>query len=779
MKNAPIGRKTVYGIALLTILLLTGTAAAAGVFAQNGTLNATGSLYVGPAGSTLFVNSTSGFVGIGTANSSRPLHVAATQDANIRLQDASGASPAAYIEFYNDTTRWGYVGLGGHDDRMVIGTTVEKNLTFYTNDSAKMTLAASGNLGVGTANPQAKVHTYSSTGSGTHYILLEGNGTIHSTVGIQFKNELGAKGAALTSFHGDLAFDIGNWSPMTRAMTILNTGSVGIGTASPAGPLHVKVTPAFSATGGTITYSEGYTIHTFTSSGTFTPNAAGSVEVLVVAGGGGGGGSYYGGGGGAGGLVYQSSRAVAAQAYTVTVGAGGAGGQNIARGSNGSNSAFDTITAVGGGGGGSYSANPASGYAGGSGGGAATDGATPRTGGAATQGNSGGGTGYGNAGGNSIYSAPYYAGGGGGGAGAVGANAVTGGGNGGAGLQYSQFSTVGGSPAGWFAGGGGAGSYSAPAGIGGNGGGGNGTTSGWGKNATANTGGGGGGGEYDPSNGGNGGSGIVIVRYPANTSATAVDSIVVSSAGKVGIGTASPAGFVDIRSALNDIVLIGDSVADSTGKEMRVGLPHYTNAEEPVGVLYAYSDPGDSLVAIGGATSAFNAPRTIAFFTAANDVTPAGTERMRISSAGNVGIGTTSPSYTLTVAGTAWVTSGAWSGSDARWKQNVTSLSPSTSLGKILSLRPVNFEWRTSEFPEMNFINGTQVGFIAQEVEKIIPEIVTTDDKGYKGISYEKITPVITSAVQEQQNEIAALRTENELLKSELCAKDNSYLWCD
>ena len=47
--------------------------------------------------------------------------------------------------------------------------------------------------------------------------------------------------------------------------------------------------PAFSATGGTITYSGGYTIHTFTTNGTFTPSASGNVEVLVVGGGGGGG----------------------------------------------------------------------------------------------------------------------------------------------------------------------------------------------------------------------------------------------------------------------------------------------------------------------------------------------------------------------------------------------------------------------------------------------------------------------------------------------------------
>ncbi|MFZ3054906.1 MAG: tail fiber domain-containing protein, partial [Minisyncoccales bacterium] len=129
-----------------------------------------------------------------------------------------------------------------------------------------------------------------------------------------------------------------------------------------------------------------------------------------------------------------------------------------------------------------------------------------------------------------------------------------------------------------------------------------------------------------------------------------------------------------------------------------------------------------------------------------------------LTGAGNVGIGTTSPGYTLTVNGTAWVTSGAWSGSDARWKKNINTLSTTSSLDQILKLNPVNYEWRTDEFPDMKFTTGTQLGFIAQDMEKIIPEVVTTDTNGYKGISYEKIVPVLTSAMQEQQKEIEQLK---------------------
>ncbi|MFA5169484.1 MAG: tail fiber domain-containing protein [Candidatus Paceibacterota bacterium] len=136
---------------------------------------------------------------------------------------------------------------------------------------------------------------------------------------------------------------------------------------------------------------------------------------------------------------------------------------------------------------------------------------------------------------------------------------------------------------------------------------------------------------------------------------------------------------------------------------------------------------------------------------------------------GYLGIGTATPGYALTVAGTAWVTSGSWSGSDARWKKNVSTLSTTSSLDKILALNPVNYEWKTDEYPEMKFSKDAQLGFIAQDVENIIPEVVTTDNNGYKGISYEKIVPVLTSAVQEQQKEIKNLSDENKSLKELVC----------
>jgi hypothetical protein len=284
------------------------------------------------------------------------------------------------------------------------------------------------------------------------------------------------------------------------------------------------ITATTKATGGdSITTVGGYTYHTFLNSGTFTPSQALTADYLVVAGGGGGGGNL-GGGGGAGGLrstvtatggggTLESALSLASgTAYTVTIGAGGGGGVSNARGTNGSNSVFSTITSTGGGGGGS-DASPIA-LTGGSGGGGGTGAA-----GTANQGFAG----------SDRIGTDGYAFGGGGGAGAVGgttANLIAG--NGGAGVQITALATptLTGANGGYYAGGGG-GSYYNPSvqgtsGSGGLGGGGRGGLNLSSSNlvvptnAIANTGGGGGGRGWASSSNnvkGDGGSGIVIVRY--------------------------------------------------------------------------------------------------------------------------------------------------------------------------------------------------------------------------------------------------------------------------
>ena len=265
----------------------------------------------------------------------------------------------------------------------------------------------------------------------------------------------------------------------------------------------------YANTGGTITTDGAYTVHTFTSGGTFTAGKSGTVEVLVVAGGGGGGGIAFGnnrgaGGGGAGGFRSVSSYAVTPQSYTVVVGAGGSAGTGGTNGGSGGNSAFSTITANGGGGGASSSFT--NGVAGGSGGGGrwtsgiGGSGNTPVT--TPSQGNRGGNTSSNGAGG-------------GGGASAVGADAT---GDNGAAGGAGTVSAINGTSV-TYAGGGGGGGYGVAGGAGGAGGGGSAPASrNVGNPGTNGLGGGGSGatgsnsGVGSARSGGGGGSGVVIVR---------------------------------------------------------------------------------------------------------------------------------------------------------------------------------------------------------------------------------------------------------------------------
>ena len=295
--------------------------------------------------------------------------------------------------------------------------------------------------------------------------------------------------------------------------TVTNSGGYWIHTFTSSGTLNTTPSYVAKAVGGTITTSGGYWIHTFTGSGTFTPNQTLSVDYLVVAGGGAGGGDF-GGGGGAGALRTSTSFSVSATNYSIAVGSGGAGAARAGvYPTAGGNSTFSSITSTGGGQGGTdYGVAAGNG---GSGGGAATSSA-----GTGTTGGNNGGTGY--------ASGDMYYGGGGGGAGAAGsAGTVSGndstGGAGGAGLA----SSISGSSVTYAGGGGGfAGSERggvATPGAGGTGGGGtggannlNGSPALAPTSGMANRGGGGGGASNRSVSypGGNGGSGIVIIRYP-------------------------------------------------------------------------------------------------------------------------------------------------------------------------------------------------------------------------------------------------------------------------
>ncbi|MFY9353271.1 MAG: tail fiber domain-containing protein [Bacteroidales bacterium] len=112
--------------------------------------------------------------------------------------------------------------------------------------------------------------------------------------------------------------------------------------------------------------------------------------------------------------------------------------------------------------------------------------------------------------------------------------------------------------------------------------------------------------------------------------------------------------------------------------------------------------------------------------------------------------------------------------SDEKFKKNISDYN--NALDNIMKLRPVTYEMKTDEYPFMNFEKGTQIGFIAQEMESIFPSLVVPGAHPgenendpfieYKGINYIGLTPILVKALQEQQIMIDSLKSENNDLKS-------------
>jgi hypothetical protein len=131
-------------------------------------------------------------------------------------------------------------------------------------------------------------------------------------------------------------------------------------------------------------------------------------------------------------------------------------------------------------------------------------------------------------------------------------------------------------------------------------------------------------------------------------------------------------------------------------------------------------------------------------------------------SAGNVGIGTTDPQYTLDVNGSARATGSVTAWSDIRAKKNIEPIE--NSLDKISKLNGVTFDWRTDEFPDKKFKTTRDMGVIAQEVETVFPEVVATAPDGYKSVAYPSLIAPVIEAIKELNRLLAeALRTSDDL----------------
>ena len=113
---------------------------------------------------------------------------------------------------------------------------------------------------------------------------------------------------------------------------------------------------------------------------------------------------------------------------------------------------------------------------------------------------------------------------------------------------------------------------------------------------------------------------------------------------------------------------------------------------------------------------------------------------------GNTGIGTNAPTEKLQVSGNVLASNVSVS-SDVRFKENIAPIKG--ALDKVDALNGVYYDWKTDDYKDRNFDESRQIGFIAQDLEKVLPEVVKTDAAGWKSVSYDKLTALLVEALKE------------------------------
>jgi hypothetical protein len=114
----------------------------------------------------------------------------------------------------------------------------------------------------------------------------------------------------------------------------------------------------------------------------------------------------------------------------------------------------------------------------------------------------------------------------------------------------------------------------------------------------------------------------------------------------------------------------------------------------------------------------------------------------------------------MVVQGTAYFTNGTLSMSDQTLKKDVINID--NALEKVLKLNGVYFNWIDTQ----RFKDKRQAGFIAQNVESVIPELVESNIDGIKSVNYSQCVSLLVEAMKEQNEIIQQLKKDIELLKN-------------
>ncbi|HSB70537.1 MAG TPA: tail fiber domain-containing protein [Candidatus Methylomirabilis sp.] len=270
------------------------------------------------------------------------------------------------------------------------------------------------------------------------------------------------------------------------------------------------------------------------------------------------------------------------------------------------------------------------------------------------------------------------------------------------------------------------------------------------------------------------GDGSQLTNLPPTSQWSTNGTAIAYSAGNVGLGTTTPAALLQVGAATSGSPIKGNSL-QSVLVQSGFTMFHPNNATYPYQaefVLDSYSASLWGNLYYSGGWHLFDASKapagirlisnsadsSIQFSTTAQNVADFPI-RMLLNKSGNLGIGTTAPSYPLHVVGSAANSTGAWVNlSDARLKKDIAPIT--NALSTLARLSGVSFRWLDASKDQEY---GTVRGFIAQDVEKVLPEWVRTDPSGYKALEPIGIDALLVEAVKE-------LKAENESLKARISA---------
>jgi len=229
-----------------------------------------------------------------------------------------------------------------------------------------------------------------------------------------------------------------------------------------------------------------------------------------------------------------------------------------------------------------------------------------------------------------------------------------------------------------------------------------------------------------------GGSDSYALRYFYNTS----EYVTIATNGNVGIGTTSPSTLLHLGKESDGVNIITMGAA-STGGPHGIDFIGNDATETRKYSIYYRTSP---------AAISFENDSSVTRF----EIDQAGDTQI----SGSLSVGNISPSTTLgRIDASNDVV--AYSTSDFQLKENITPIT--NALDKIAQIEGVEFDWKEISDEERKYVHGNHghdIGVIAQEIEKILPEAVQTRENGYKAVDYKKIIPLLIEAIKELNHKV-------------------------